>query len=73
MPSFSELQVVSNLARHVYAAPNQVADILDMQEVCFFHTGFGYGIAASFFLSPPTVKIKLKQSNLKLGKCKAKF
>ncbi|KAH9767830.1 photosynthetic NDH subunit of lumenal location 1 [Citrus sinensis] len=25
-------EVVSNLARHVYAAPNQVADILDMQE-----------------------------------------
>ena len=28
------LQVVYNLVNHVYAAPNQMVNILDMQEVC---------------------------------------
>lgn len=61
VPSFFELQVVSNLARHVYAAPNQVADILDMQEVCIFYPGFGYDMAASLLLQLPTVKVKLRK------------
>lgn len=28
------VQVVYNLVKHVYATPNQIADIEDMQEVC---------------------------------------
>ncbi|KAK9186908.1 hypothetical protein WN944_018297 [Citrus x changshan-huyou] len=56
-------EVVSNLARHVYAAPNQVADILDMQEVCIFYPGFGYDIAASLLLQLPTVKKSVDGKN----------
>lgn len=31
---FYVYQVVRNLTKNVYGAPNQVANILDMQEVC---------------------------------------
>lgn len=34
---FLPLQVVPNLVKNVYAAPNQIATILDMQEVLYLH------------------------------------